>query len=189
MGKVYQSPAGIASYANLLEPRKDESGKLYYSVTVLFSKVRSAELDALRKIALAVATEKWGEKGKHILANAKYPVVKDGDKKIDEETGKVKPGYAGMLFISAKVQAPKKPKLFDAQMQEVFDDSDETGIYSGCMVRIVADAYAYEYQGNKGVSLGLSGVQVLKRLPRIDGRTNAAEVFTPWTEEVADPLA
>jgi hypothetical protein len=188
MAKSYQSPPGIGSYVTVLEPKADQKGKLKYSLTLLVSKARAAELESLRKAELEVATAKWGAKAATVLKNARYPLIKDGDKILDEETGKPKPGYAGMFVISTRTD--RKPKVIDAQKQEVFDDSDETGIYSGCMIRFSAGMFAYEAEGNKGVSLGLNNVQVLKRLPRIDGRKKAEDEFTEWTDtEVADPLA
>jgi hypothetical protein len=55
---------------------------------------------------------------------------------------------------------------------------------------VSGSVFAYEAKGNKGVSVGLNNVQVLKRSARMDGRKAAVDEFTEWTDtEVADPLA
>jgi hypothetical protein len=188
MAKNVILPPGIGSYVTVLEPKPDQQGKLKYSLTLLISKARTTELDPLRKLLLQVAEEKWPGKGKFMLENQKYPVIKDGDKVLDEATGKPKVGYAGMFAIS--MRGDRKPQVIDSQKQEVFTDDDETGIYSGCMIRVSGSVFAYEAKGNKGVSVGLNNVQVLKRSARMDGRKAAVDEFTEWTDtEVADPLA
>jgi hypothetical protein len=185
MAKLYKSPAGIGSYVTVLEPKPDQQGNLKYSLTLLISKSRAAELEPLKKLALEVAEEKWPGKGAVILAKAKYPIIKDGDTMLDDD-GKVKPGYKGMLVISARTD--RKPQVIDHAKQEVFTDED---VYSGCMIRFSAGCFAYDYQGNKGVSLGLNNVQVLKKLPRIDGRKAAVEEFEEYVDPdgEVDPLA
>lgn len=187
MSKSLILPAGIASYANLLEPRADQTGKMKFSVSVLIAKARSKELDQLRAVALEVATAKWGVKGKAYLENQKYPLIKDGDLKKDDE-GKVDPVYKGMLVISTRTD--RKPGVIDAAKQPVFTDED---IYSGCLIRVSGNVFAYEVSGNKGVSFGLNNVQVLRKGTRLDGRKAAEDEFTEWVDPeagaTADPLA
>jgi hypothetical protein len=183
MSKTLILPPGIGSYVTVLEPKPNQQGKMLYSLTVLIPKSRAAELGPLKAAALEVAQEKWGAKADAILKAAKYPVIKDGDLKVDDE-GKVDPVYAGKWYFSAK--SDKKPRVLDAQKAELFTDDD---VYSGCFLRISGNVYAYEYQGNKGVSIGLNNVQVLKKGDRLDGRKAAEDEFTEWKDEAADPLA
>ncbi len=190
MAKSMILPPGTGSYVTVLEPRADQSGKMKFSISLLIAKSRSAELEPLRKAALEVAVAKWGPKGAAILANAKYPLIKDGDKKVDDE-GHVDPIYKGMLVISSR--SDRKPGVVDANRQPVYSDED---VYSGCLVRISGGLFAYDYQGNKGVSFGLNNVQVLRKGQRLDGRKAAEDEFTEWKDEggevvgggEADPL-
>jgi hypothetical protein len=183
MSKTLILPPGIGSYVTVLEPKPNQQGKMQYSITVLVPKARAAELKPLEAAALAVAQEKWGGKAEAILKAAKYPVIKDGDKKVDDE-GKVDPIYAGKYYFSAK--SDKKPGVIDANKQPVFTEDD---VFSGCFLRISGNVYAYEYQGNKGVSIGLNNVQVLKKGDRLDGRKAAEDEFSEWKDPAADPLA
>lgn len=182
MAKTLILPPGIGSYVTVLEPKPDQQGKMKYSITILVPKSRAAELKPLEAAVLACATEKWGSKAAAILANAKYPVIKDGDKKVDED-GAPDPFYKGMLYFAAK--SDRKPGVVDAKRQPVYSEDD---IYSGCFIRISANPFAYEYQGNKGVSLGLENVQVLRKGERLDGRKAAEDTFPEWTDTEADPL-
>lgn len=181
------TPVGLASYPNLLEPKANDKGKLMYGVQLLISKARVAELAAMKKAALDVAVAKWGAtKGPNIVAAAKYPLIRDGDTHLDEDTGKPKAGYAGMYFISCK--SNRKPNIIDAKKNVVFTDDDETGIYAGCLIRLQGSIFPYEQEGNKGVTFWFDNVQVVGRGPRLDGRKKAEDVFDEY-EEVADPLA
>lgn len=184
MSKTIILPPGIGSYVTVLEPRADQQGKLKYSITVLLPKSRAAELKPLEAAILEVAKEKWGNKAEAIIKAAKYPVIRDGDKKVDAD-GQPDPVYAGHLYFAAK--SDKKPGVIDAMKQPVFTEED---IYSGCFLRISANVFSYEYQGNKGISLGLNNVQVLRKGDRIAGRKAAEAEFSEWKDDkAADPLA
>jgi hypothetical protein len=54
-------------------------------------------------------------------------------------------------------------------------DPDE--VYPGCRVRVSLVPFAYEAQGNKGVSFMLGNVQKLSDGPRLDGRLRAEDEF------------
>lgn len=183
-GKSLILPPGIASYAWLLEPRADKNGKMKFSLSVLISKIRAKELEPLRALAIQVATEKWGAKGKAIFENQKYPLIRDGDQKKDEE-GRVDPSYKGMLYVSARTD--RKPGIVMADGKTPVCDDEE--VYSGCLVKVSGNLFAYEAEGNKGVSFGLNNVQVLKKLDRLDGRKRADEEFTDESAALEeDPL-
>jgi len=186
MAKTIILPPGTGSYVTVLEPRADLKGNLKYSVTLLIAKARTAELEPLRKLATEVAVAKWGPKGATILANAKYPLIRDGDKKVDDE-GKVDSIYKGMYYVVSRTD--RKPQVIDALKNQIFTDED---VYSGCLMRISGAVFAYEAEGNKGVSVGLNNVQVLRKGPRLDGRKDATEEFTEWKDPgaaEADPTA
>lgn len=60
---------------------------------------------------------------------------------------------------------------------------DPTKIWSGCWGRMVVHPFAYDTNGNKGVSFGLDGIQVVKAnaddplCARLDNRVDARNVF------------
>lgn len=173
---------GIGSYVTLLEARPDQKGKLKYSVTILVPKSRGKELDPLRAEALEVAKAKWGAKGEAILAGAKNKMIQDGDNYIPQN-GEPDPSYKGNWFI--RMRSDRKPQIVDAKKQPIFTDED---VYSGCLLRVSGNVFAYEREGNRGVSFGLNNVQVLEKRQRLDGRKAAEDEFTEWVNPEADPL-
>jgi len=176
------TPAGIGSYVAVLEPKPDPTGKLKYSLALLIPKSRTKELDPLRKAIQAVAVAKWGPKATAILQTSKYPALRDGDLKVDEE-GKVDPIYKGHFYMS--IRSDRKPQVIDGAKQPVFTDED---VYSGCLLRCSIAVFPYEQSGNKGIGLGLNNVQVLEKRTRLDGRRAAEDEFTEWTSDV-DPTS
>jgi hypothetical protein len=185
MAKAIQLPPGIGSYVNVLEPKADLKGKMKYSISILIPKSRDAELAPLRAAALEVAKAKWGEKGAAMLAAARNPLIIDGDKIVDGD-GKPDASTKGMWVIRSRTD--RKPGVVGPNPKEemFFDDQN---CFSGCWFRISGGLFAYEAEGNKGVSLGLNNVQVLKLGTRLDGRKAAADEFTEYKDEAADPLA
>lgn len=175
------TPPGIGSYVAVLEPKPDPQGKLKYSLALLIPKSRAAELKDIQKAINEVAQAKWGTKAEAIMKAAKYPTIRDGDAKVNEE-GKVDPIYKGHYYLSLRTD--KKPQVWDAKKQPVFTDED---VYSGCLVRCGATLFAYEQSGNRGVALGLNSLQVLEKRDRLDGRSTDGSEFSEWTSE-ADPL-
>lgn len=171
---------GIGSYVTVLSPKPDQKGKLKYSVTILIPKSRGAELEALRAEAVRVAKEKWGAKGEAILAAAKNKMIQDGDTYVPL-SGEPDPSYKGNWFI--RMRTDRKPQVIDAKKNEVFTDDD---VYSGCLLRVSGNVFAYEAEGNRGVSFGLNNVQVLEKRARLDGRKAATDEFTEYNP---DPLA
>jgi hypothetical protein len=184
--KQLVTPVGICSFPHLFEPQADQNGKLMYSVTLLFPKTAMTMLAEMKKAELEVAVAKWGEKrAPNILANAKHPLFRDGDKNLDEETGKPKVGFAGRIYVAAKSR--NAPKILDAAKNEIIDPR---AIYAGCQIRLAGSVFPYEVEVNKGVTFWFDVVQFCADGTRIDGRRDATELLDEWTDaEVADPLA
>ena len=174
---------GVGSYVTVLEPKPDQKGKLKYSVTILVPKSLTKSLDPLKAEAVRVAKEKWGAKGEAILAAAKNPMIHDGDTYVGT-SGEPDPSYKGNWFI--RMRTDRKPQVIDAKKQPVFTDDD---VYSGCLLRVSGNVFAYEREGNRGVTFGLNNVQVLEKRARLDGRKAAEDEFEEWKPEGGDPLA
>lgn len=183
MAKNFTLPVGIGSYVTVLKPKADKKGNLKYSISILIPKSREKELEPLKAAALAVATEKWGAKGAAIFQNQQYPLIRDGDKPNAE--GEVDSNAKGCWVIRSR--SDRKPGIVGPNpKEEVF--FDEENCYSGCWFRVQGGLFAYEAEGNKGVSIGLNNVQVCRQGTRIDGRQSAADAFPEYKDD-ADPLA
>lgn len=136
-----------------------------YSITMLMEK--ETDLSALREIVREAIVEKWGPD------KAKWPQglimpIHDSDKE-----GKTWAGFPGMIFARASSKYP--PGVFGAMTDKAtgLPESAYTPqgqlkpgwdrrVYGGCWCRAQINAYAFDYMGKKGVSFGLTSIQVTR---------------------------
>lgn len=174
---TFLTPPGIGSFVTLLEPKPDDKGKMWYSLSILISKAREKELAPLRALIETAAKGMFGPNAmQQMQGGVLRNPIRDGDQRFLADSGLYK-AYKGMLYISARTN--RKPQVLDAAKNPIFSDED---VYSGCMVRAHVSVFAYNKAGNRGVGLGLNHVQVLQKLERLDGRKSAEEVFTEWSD-------
>ncbi|HHB13205.1 MAG TPA: DUF2815 family protein, partial [Chromatiales bacterium] len=81
------------------------------------------------------------------------------------------PTYQGMYVIRAAART--KPHVVDQNVQPVMDPGM---IYAGCYVNASVTVYAY-HQPQKGVTIGLDGIQFVVDGDRLDGRPSAEQLF------------
>jgi hypothetical protein len=122
---------------------------------------------------MEVAVSKFGPKAPELFkaGKLKYP-IRDGDVERPDD-----PVFAGQVFVTAS--STNQPGIVDRQVKPVFE-KDEA--YSGCTFRASVSVFAYE-NVSKGVGLGLSNLQVVKKGPRLDGRKSAEQDFADYKEE------
>lgn len=142
------------SYANLNTPRAAEEGQTPKYSTVLI--IPKSDKETHRKILAAIEAAK--EEGKSKRWGGKIPknlniTLKDGDEDADLEQN---PEYEGCWYMN--VSSAEKPGIVDIDRDPILDPSE---IYSGMYARVSIRAFAYDRQGNKGVSFGLNNVQKL----------------------------
>jgi hypothetical protein len=183
----WQTPPGIGSFVTLLEPKANDKGEMFFSLSILFSKARTKELDPLRKLVEQAAVAMYGPNAPALMAagTLKNP-IRDGDVMFMQDAGLYK-AYKGCFFISARRGSKfGKPMVIDAAKNEVFTAED---VYSGCLLRASISVFAYNKAGNKGVSFGLNNVQVLRKGERLDNRKDAKEEFAEWVDPEAQTEA
>jgi len=171
-----------------------EGGKEKFSINMLFPKdgallipsMPSEGINALRKLALAAIRQTWGEdKAKwppnfrtldpKVATDVKGFPVRDGDLVSWD-------GFAGNLFARASSQF--QPGLVNSKLQPIISQSE---IYGGLICRAQINAYTYDVSGNRGVSFGLTNLQVLKDdgVSFGAGKSDAATAFTAYSESPA----
>ncbi len=158
-----RTPEFRAAFAYVFKPRAamDPTQPAKYSIVMLFPK--SADLSALKKAAEAAVFAKWGDK---IPKNLKNP-FRDGAEKEDLD------GYAGHIFITAS--SKMRPGVVDGQLNPI---SEESGaFYSGCYCKATINAFAYDVNGNRGVSFGLNNIQKTRDGEPFSGRRKAEDEF------------
>jgi hypothetical protein len=177
-------PPALGSYCNLFVPRvvpgsSDQTPK--YSLALLFDKAKDKEaLAPLKKMIIEAATEKFGPKALEMFKSKKLASpLNDGDiEKPDDDL------YEGKVYINAK--ATRTPVIVDRKRQAIIDDEEA---YSGCTFVANVSVYAYDKAGNKGVGIGLNGVQVIAKGERIDGKIDPEKEFKDFSEVDGTPPA
>ena len=179
------SPVGIASYPYVATPQSPRPGSTAnpkYSMTVIFKP--GTDLSALKAAANAAAESAYPGKGIALLAKGtlRSPFRTDCEAKnykdcatfINVRTDK-KPG----VVYAYKDATTGKPALIP-------DDKIADEIYPGCQVKVSLNAFAYNTDGNKGISFGLNNVQKIGEGERLDGRAAADDEFTADLSQAPD---
>ena len=145
------------SFAHLLEPNKEGA----YSTALLIPKTDTKTLDAINKAIDAAI-----ENGKAQLGNKDGKVNKKMLKlplRDADEEGNTNEGYEGMMFFNAK-NKNRRPIVVNNRL-ELIDDRDE--IYSGCYCYVIVDFFAFNREGNKGITASLGNVQKIRNGQRL----------------------
>lgn len=175
MSKVI-TPKAILSYPHLFEPQVPPGQTdPVYSCTLVFPD--GTDLTDLRKAATEVGKEKWG---------AKFDAgVKDGKIKLPFRTDGEEKGYPeGSVFMNIKSKAaPGVVSIYPGPDGKPKKIDDPAEIYAGCIVRVSVRPFAYDVNGNRGISFALNNVQKVAEGQRLDGRSRAEDEFD------ADPEA
>lgn len=164
------------SYVHLFEPfSQDPDQPKKYSCVILIPKTDKATLKKIKAAQRAAA-----EAGKAKIFNGKVPnnlktTLHDGDEEADLERN---PEYAGHMYMS--INAKTKPGIVDKDVNPILDSTE---VYSGCYARVDMNAFAYNTQGNRGVSFGLNHVQKIADGDFLGGRTRVEDAFDPIDDD------
>lgn len=164
------TPKARLSYPHLFSPRASTPGAdPSYSCSLVFEP--GTDLTQLKLEVIRVAQEKWGDKAQAMLASGKIrlPFREDGAEK----------GYPdGSVFINVRSKTP--PGIVDRYAGpdgKPVKITDPEALYPGCYVRASVRAFAYDTNGNRGVSFILQNIQKLGDGPRLDGKRPAEDEF------------
>ena len=166
-GNVITARAKL-SYPTLFVPRAmagaAENAEKKYSTSILLPP--TADITLLKDAAAKTAREKWGA---DLPRKMKSPFLKAGE--IEGAKGPAyPPEYADWIVI--RTTSKQKPGVVDARGVNV---DDEAEVYAGRWARVSLRAFAYDTQGNRGVSFGLQNVQLLDHDTPIAGARVKAE--------------
>ena len=166
------------SYLNILEPKSINGSKPKYSVSLIIPKSDKATLSKIHaavKVAYEDGQGKLKGNGRVVPAlDAVKTPLRDGDKERPGDEA-----YANSYFINAS--SSSKPGIVDANLQDILAPEE---IYSGMFGRASINFYAYNINGNKGITCGLNNLQKLRDGERLGGRASAASDFaTDYTED------
>lgn len=176
------SPLAVLSYPHLAAPQASQDGKApKYSATLIFTPETLADakekalFEQMQKAAIAAIEAKWPGKADALL---KSETFKKGFRRDAESKGYP----AGSIFVN--VRSSQQPGIVyahagaDGKPEKMAQEDIKTKMYPGVIVRGSLAAFAYDNNGNKGVSFGLNNLQLVRNGERMDGRTAAENEFT-----------
>ena len=140
----------IGSYVYLREARENQNGEKDYSMQIILPK-NHPQVEQIKKAITEVAKEHFGEKIK--LSMLKIP-LRDGD------TEKDTPEYQNCYFFNAK--AKKQPQIVNKYNEFASEKDLDDYCYSGATFCVSVNFYAFDKNGNRGVSAALNAVMLRK---------------------------
>lgn len=161
MGDKVKTPVFRVSFPQVFEAKSFNNGEPKYSVVMIFDK--KADLREMKRILKEAAHERFGAKLPPNLKDA----FRDGKEKAHLQ------GY-GEDVVFCTASSKQRPGLVDQKVQPIVDRDE---FYAGCYARATVSAFAYDTNGNKGVSFGLNNIQKVRDGERFDGRTDATDDF------------
>lgn len=179
------TPVAILSYPHLDAPQKPQkpTDKAKFGTVLVFP--AGTDLAAMKKAAMAAATERWGDKAAgYVTVGGKGSTFrndvmnKDGTRKYDD----------GAVYISAKNESqpglvyswpgeekhPTTGKLLPARIPQ---EKIREVLYAGAVVIAQLRAFAYNHSGNEGIGWALNNIQKKADGKRLDNRQDATEAF------------
>lgn len=149
------------SFVNVFEARAFGEGQPpKYSVMLLIPKTDVGTIDRCKKAINAAAQKGLSSKFGGKLPTVLKSTLKDADQDTDQD-GEIfanKWDYTAghyIINVSTKIQ----PQLVDAQRNPIINPTE---FYSGCYGRASINFFAFNNNGNKGVSAGLNNLQKLE---------------------------
>ena len=164
------------SFCNVFEARAfGDNNDPKFSVMLLIPKSDVGTIERCKKAIDAAA-----QKGLSTKFGGKLPPIlkttfKDADKDTDQD-GEVfakKWDYTANHYI-INVSSKNQPQLVDANLNPIINPVE---FYSGCYGRASINFFAYNNQGNKGVSAGLNNLQKLEDGESLGSFTTAEQDF------------
>lgn len=161
------TPIMRPSFVNIIEPRDFDDGKKpKYTMAIAIPKTEKTFLKELDAEVERVAKDKWTK-----IPVKMQSVIRNGDE--ENEDGE-RPEFANCVIFNCsstrkpgivvkkddaddrQAELPPLPKLEDYLFATGKDV--EQVIYSGMECRASINVFAYEFQGRKGISVGLNNV-------------------------------
>ena len=164
------------SFVNVFEARAFGEGQTpKYSVMLLIPKSDVGTVNRIKKAIDAAAAKGLSTKFAGKMPAVLKTTLKDADKDMDQD-GEIfanKWDYTAGHYI-INVSSKNQPQIVDAELNPIIDPTE---MYSGCYGRASINFFAYNNQGNKGISAGLNNLQKLEDGEPLGSFTTAEQDF------------
>lgn len=174
--KYVVTPVARLAFPALFTPQVNKqapNAAPMYGCTLLIPKnLVGKDKEAFDRIVALVteaARDEFGDKLKDpkFRAALRNP-VQDGDTKAEWD------GYAGHHFVRCKSKL--QPTILGADNNPI-DKMNQDRIYAGCYVRANINAFAYDSNGNRGVSIWFNAIRFEADGEPFSGRIDAERTF------------
>lgn len=164
------SPSGIVSFPHVFEPHAINQGdEPKYSLILVFDNLDV--IKELRQKCVAAADAKFGrEAWKKFKEKGKFRFPWRPGSDYDEYGAPFDTDGAYFCSFSSKSQ----PEVVNRQAKPILKAQE---IYAGCKARVTYAVWAYDSNGNKGVTLLLNNVQKTGDGPKLSGKPSGADDF------------
>lgn len=159
------TPIFRVSFPQVFTPKAfEDNEKKSFQIDMIFDEAdlklpyngKKIQTVSMKKAVLNAKVDQWGE-DKSQWPTFTYPVFKDGNERTNDE-GVIYQGYEGKIYVTAKANEDKKPRILDKYGKVI---TDEAEIYGGCYARAQLLARPYASGKNQGVSFKL--LQLIKQ--------------------------
>lgn len=159
------------SYPTVFTPKAmNDRADAKYSITLCFDKADQAQMAQLKGLADSVnkvRAEAWPDPSKRpqipTHGHDKSP-IKDIDTACNQENVPLldkNPELAGHYIVRCTSPGSSPMPVLD-QQKDPIEESDGK-IFGGCWCNVIVNCYSYDTNGNRGVTFGFSGVQLVKK--------------------------
>lgn len=160
------------SYVFVTEPRKNDNGEDgKYSIQIIIPK-DDPQVKKIKAVIKKAAEEKFGSSVK--MGMLKLP-LRDGDEEREGEE------YEGCYFINAN--STRKPGIVNRNNEPADQDDLEEYCYSGAYFHASVNFYGFNFEGKKGVAVGLNNVMLRNKGKRLDGAVAATSEFSDYADD------
>ncbi len=177
-GDKIVTPAFIANFPALLEPKPNLNGTLKYSVQMLFEKANQTVLtQMLASVKDLIEQKGWNEK-------TTVKPFRDGDTLLDKE-GNPREALHGYVVVNATSNVKYPPSVVDGTKKPIVNPAE---IHSGVEMKAVVTPRTYEMAGKRGVSFMLNAAQKIGEGIEIQGGgfSSGVDMLEPIGQQAAD---
>lgn len=182
MANRFKTPLALISYPHLAEAQKQKDASktpkfgaaFVFTPDILAMPAEKTLFTAMQAEALEVVKAKWPAKYEQYLQSEGFKKGFRKDPKDGYPEGSIyinarSNNQPGMVYSILDPATGKPARVKQEDVKKVF--------YPGAIVRGLVSIYAFDTDGNRGVTFGLEGLQFVKDAPRIDNRVNAEDAF------------
>lgn len=175
---------GIACFVHVFKPEQPGNGSNMKSKEPKYKLVlvwdeeaqQTPEYKKMKKACIAAAKAKWGDTEETVQKIKKRKIKMPWRPASDYGDE----GYGFPFDVDgatfANFSSTQQPGIVDRKARAI---ENESTFFSGCKARVTFAPWAYDRDGNRGVTMLLNNVQMIAKGDRLSGRPDAEDDFEP----------